>query len=116
MIPLVICYVHFFVFKQKTAYEMRISDWSSDVCSSDLPVVIGRRAEWARPVRFGEMVAGEQIDEVEIRRVGQRPAPEPAQREDDKLAVRNAAMRRHEFGDSRLGEQLPRRLERKSVV
>src|SRR3546814_13831647 len=27
----------FFVFKQKTAYEMRISDWSSDVCSSDLP-------------------------------------------------------------------------------
>src|SRR3546814_8318066 len=28
--------VEFFVFKQKTAYEMRISDWSSDVCSSDL--------------------------------------------------------------------------------
>src|SRR3546814_6122482 len=28
----------FFVFKQKTAYEMRISDWSSDVCSSDLYV------------------------------------------------------------------------------
>src|SRR3546814_6903766 len=26
-----------FLFKQKTAYEMRISDWSSDVCSSDLP-------------------------------------------------------------------------------
>src|SRR3546814_7811990 len=32
---LVICF--FFFFKQKTAYEMRISDWSSDVCSSDLP-------------------------------------------------------------------------------
>src|SRR3546814_8897588 len=28
--------VCFFFFKQKTAYEMRISDWSSDVCSSDL--------------------------------------------------------------------------------
>src|SRR3546814_1026722 len=28
-----------FFFKQKTAYEMRISDWSSDVCSSDLSVV-----------------------------------------------------------------------------
>src|SRR3546814_7379477 len=28
----------FFFFKQKTAYEMRISDWSSDVCSSDLTV------------------------------------------------------------------------------
>src|SRR3546814_8114414 len=29
-----------FFFKQKTAYEMRISDWSSDVCSSDLSRVI----------------------------------------------------------------------------
>src|SRR3546814_3195512 len=30
------CGLRFFYFKQKTAYEMRISDWSSDVCSSDL--------------------------------------------------------------------------------
>src|SRR3546814_7638833 len=30
----------FFCFKQKTAYEMRISDWSSDVCSSDLEVLL----------------------------------------------------------------------------
>src|SRR3546814_10972498 len=30
------CWCLFFFFKQKTAYEMRISDWSSDVCSSDL--------------------------------------------------------------------------------
>src|SRR3546814_6254996 len=30
------CFCVFFFFKQKTAYEMRISDWSSDVCSSDL--------------------------------------------------------------------------------
>src|SRR3546814_15264308 len=36
-----VCCVYFFFFKQKTAYEMRISDWSSDVCSSDL---------FARPV------------------------------------------------------------------
>src|SRR3546814_4724003 len=35
--PLVCCLFYFcFFFKQKTAYEMRISDWSSDVCSSDL--------------------------------------------------------------------------------
>src|SRR3546814_1115764 len=33
-----------FFFKQKTAYEMRISDWSSDVCSSDLPAVATRIA------------------------------------------------------------------------
>src|SRR3546814_4350185 len=32
------CCVVFCFFKQKTAYEMRISDWSSDVCSSDLPI------------------------------------------------------------------------------
>src|SRR3546814_5610766 len=32
----VVLLVIFFFFKQKTAYEMRISDWSSDVCSSDL--------------------------------------------------------------------------------
>src|SRR3546814_19447285 len=31
----------FVFFKQKTAYEWRISDWSSDVCSSDLTLVIG---------------------------------------------------------------------------
>src|SRR3546814_13880555 len=31
----------FFFFKQKTAYEMRISDWSSDVCSSDLAAMAG---------------------------------------------------------------------------
>src|SRR3546814_3324945 len=34
----VVCGVMFCFFKQKTAYEMRISDWSSDVCSSDLEV------------------------------------------------------------------------------
>src|SRR3546814_4179702 len=44
----------FFFFKQKTAYEMRISDWSSDVCSSDLTKVdyaealLGVRATTAR--------------------------------------------------------------------
>src|SRR3546814_9814271 len=35
----------FFFFKQKTAYEMRISDWSSDVCSSDLIFAGGGLAE-----------------------------------------------------------------------
>src|SRR3546814_5085831 len=37
------CDVCFFFFKQKTAYEMRISDWSSDVCSSDLGDRVGKR-------------------------------------------------------------------------
>src|SRR3546814_15802084 len=43
--------LYFFVFKQKTAYEMRISDWSSDVCSSDLAcaaaVLAGRAGKGA---------------------------------------------------------------------
>src|SRR3546814_7104921 len=33
--------MYFFFFKQKTEYEMRISDWSSDVCSSDLISILG---------------------------------------------------------------------------
>src|SRR3546814_6139645 len=42
---LFILVVVFFFFKQETAYEMRISDWSSDVCSSDLMTdVIAERA------------------------------------------------------------------------
>src|SRR3546814_2545261 len=32
--------IFFLFFKQKTAYEMRISDWSSDVCSSDLTIAV----------------------------------------------------------------------------
>src|SRR3546814_20594519 len=49
----------FFFFKQKTAYEMRISDWSSDVCSSDLHAMalderrrMFRLAEWEQPQPF----------------------------------------------------------------
>src|SRR3546814_10868466 len=34
------CFFVFFFLKQKTAYEMRISDWSSDVCSSDLQALL----------------------------------------------------------------------------
>src|SRR3546814_2510674 len=51
----------FFFFKQKTAYEMRISDWSSDVCSSDLVVAAGAHAadgdgEDAVPTHLGDRV------------------------------------------------------------
>src|SRR3546814_19614889 len=54
----------FFFFKQKTAYEMRISDWSSDVCSSDLYAL---DAEAAQPPTH---LAGRQRGE----RAGQHPA------------------------------------------
>src|SRR3546814_6536093 len=42
-----VCVFYVFFFKQKTAYEMRISDWSSDVCSSDLQVLFPRIHELA---------------------------------------------------------------------
>src|SRR3546814_5473687 len=44
----------FFFFKQKTAYDMRISDWSSDVCSSDLGLRL-----------FEELTMGACVDEVD---------------------------------------------------
>src|SRR3546814_5499126 len=54
----IVCCLFCFFFKQKTAYEMRISDWSSDVCSSDLV-----DAELARDrfdlVPFGRIGPGE---------------------------------------------------------
>src|SRR3546814_1533112 len=51
----------FFFFKQKTAYEMRISDWSSDVCSSDL-LVRGLRARSSVPVI---VLTGHRRDEID---------------------------------------------------
>src|SRR3546814_10049247 len=41
----IICLFFVFFFKQKTAYEMRISDWSSDVCSSDLRLRYGDKTD-----------------------------------------------------------------------
>src|SRR3546814_8719090 len=58
-------------FKQKTAYDMRISDWSSDVCSSDLalPVIaVSRDAAALAAVR--QRHAGADLTRSEERRVG----------------------------------------------
>src|SRR3546814_4832806 len=84
----------FFFFKQKTAYEMRISDWGSDVCSSDLSMAIQsdlpilvcalgpmhmRGAMLAVPAQVQEVGAGQQqaaarhqhaVQRSEERRVG----------------------------------------------
>src|SRR3546814_1514553 len=51
------------LFKQKTAYEMRISDWSSDVCSSDLIAVSFNRA---RLLHVGGIAAERNGDEVDV--------------------------------------------------
>src|SRR3546814_4010444 len=65
--------IYFFFFKQKTAYEMRISDWSSDVCSSDL----SRNAVEALERRLAESGTKAQI----LREVADfLELPEPPQR------------------------------------
>src|SRR3546814_10154535 len=57
--------VIFFFFKKKTAYEMRISDWSSDVCSSDLAkiqhgcIVMGGARRQIGIASIGKQIGGE---------------------------------------------------------
>src|SRR3546814_2381932 len=62
-----LCLVFFF-FKQKTAYEMRISDWSSDVCSSDLgfirPTLFRIRHRSDKPPSVGCTQVGSEIEPV----------------------------------------------------
>src|SRR3546814_2319367 len=70
--------MYFFFFKQKTAYEMRISDWSSDVCSSDLPCVFlrhrlapgGDLRMIPRSQHFGDRAPFPYLRRSEERRVG----------------------------------------------
>src|SRR3546814_4193872 len=51
-----------FFFKQKTAYEMRISDWSSDVCSSDLVDVDHARAKGIRVTNTPDVLTDDVAD------------------------------------------------------
>src|SRR3546814_7145300 len=57
----------FFFFKQKTAYEMRIIDWSSDVCSSDLTA--GRLHELGRDMSFEHVAEARREREVDVEEV-----------------------------------------------
>src|SRR3546814_3234152 len=80
-----------FFFKQKTAYEMRISDWSSDVCSSDLPggivgvigpngagkttlfrMIVGQETPDSGSLRIGETVKLGYVDQSQIGRASCR--------------------------------------------
>src|SRR3546814_4071813 len=71
-ISYIFCSSVFFFFKQKTAYEMRISDWSSDVCSSDLTaaLLLGRTGE---SIARGLGVAG--LQSVSARHPPQQRVP-----------------------------------------
>src|SRR3546814_7142685 len=81
-----------FFFKQKTAYEMRISDWSSDVCSSDLLGIV------AVDVQAQRIEPGEQRDhangrapEMQIETL--RPQPDPARLEQPGSEIGRASCR-----------------------
>src|SRR3546814_10434490 len=66
---------HIFFFKQKTAYELRISDWSSDVCSSDLAAMPGgarRRFQEIRMIRSIDPSTGRELARFDIQRSEER--------------------------------------------
>src|SRR3546814_4625330 len=79
-----VLYLLFFFFKQKTAYDMRISDWSSDVCSSDLrggDIVGVRDAHLQADPRIGGVETGEADGEpIAAHRLARRD-PQAAVRE-----------------------------------
>src|SRR3546814_7951556 len=91
-----------FFFKQKTAYEMRISDWSSDVCSSDLAT--GSRVD-ERPAAAG---GGQR------QRLAAEAAPTRAHPASPRRGLRPGGCRRGGCGSHIAG--CPRPRDRKSVV
>src|SRR3546814_7216487 len=79
-----------FFFKQKTAYEMRISDWSSDVCSSDLDLVAAQ---------------GGRLLHLDVTLICERP----------KIGPHRDAMVVEQFGDARQREGDHHRSEERRV-
>src|SRR3546814_16419564 len=77
----------FFFFKQKTAYDMRISDWSSDVCSSDLSAIRKFRAEPRR--RLSRYEDQERRDRRPRHPAGQPPAERAEMDREWRRAVRH---------------------------
>src|SRR5881628_4136589 len=81
------CLFSFFFFKQKTAYEMSVSDWSSDVCSSDLFPLLDRftahaQAEFDVGHHIEVREQGERLeDQADVPLVGRNPlhpfSPDP---------------------------------------
>src|SRR3546814_16032907 len=82
---MVCLYTVVFFFKQKTAYEMRISDWSSDVCSSDL--------HGGRPGRDRHMVREEVV--APGRRAAMAQVGHQCDRHRQQAGVRHGHRRRH---------------------
>src|SRR3546814_7392235 len=110
----VLLLVCFFFFKQKTAYEMRISDWSSDVCSSDL-MAVGQAA--ALPQRGQPELAGV-VDQP--LRIGERYPRHPRQRMFDEIEVAAGQRAQQQPGIEmplrlQVGDQVSQRSEERRV-
>ena len=74
------------------------------------PVVVEHRPKRLGPVRFRAIVAGEEIDDVEVGGVGEQPATQPPERHDHQLAVRHPPVLGRELGDGGGDQRLDRRL------
>src|SRR3546814_5081221 len=96
-----LCVVLFFFFKQKTAYELRISDWSSDVCSSDL-LPLHRRDH--RRMGVAEHQSAGAADVIDVPAAAQILDPRPLAPADRKAQIpgqriaAEAAARQDEIG------------------
>src|SRR3546814_3714530 len=89
-----------FFFKQKTAYEMRISDWSSDVCSSDLLMDVVAHACECGGDRFGGQLGAGAVREPQLGAVGVEFGRAAFVILDMRVAVADdAAVRRAERGE-----------------
>src|SRR3546814_4285710 len=97
----------FFFFKQKTAYEMRISDWSSDVCSSDLDRSLrgDRRADGqGRCLRHPGRRRG--VRQQAFRELFGRHGLAAVRDRAPAAAVRNRAARQLDRGAGRMSEEI----------
>src|SRR3546814_16690952 len=100
----------FFFFKQKTAYELRISDWSSDVCSSDLHHVVENTAD---------MLVGRRIEDVAATPLGTyeaRRAQQPQMMADQRgrgAHPPGAGADRHRLAEPGQHDAPPRRIAQK---
>src|SRR3546814_6864523 len=93
-------------FKQKTAYEMRISDWSSDVCSSDLEEASGARARQVvklvagiskeKATELNKHIKGLNLKGVQSQVQGEQLRVTGKKRDDLQNVI--AALREHDFG------------------
>src|SRR3546814_6513369 len=98
----------FFFFKQKTAYEMRISDWSSDVCSSDLLaeeafIVLRDALRKTRKVGLGQLTLRGREYVVSLKPCGRGMVLETLRYADE---VNKAASYFRDIGDAKPDEEL----------